>query len=333
MASGLRGGAGPGLVATGLAGLAILGATHFLAATFHIPRVNLGDEVVRLIIFLLVASGISALAGARRRAERERDALLVRERLAREQAEEASLAKDRFLATVSHELRNPLAAILSWASLVRGGAADEERVRRAFQAIERNAKLQARLVDDLLDVSRIAAGKLELNVGPVDLAPVILAALDTVRPAAEAKQVSLEVALDPATGLVRGDPDRLQQVVWNLLSNAIKFTAEGGTVTTTLERFNLHAELRITDTGRGIAPDVLPHLFEPFWQADDDRRRGRSGLGLGLAIVRHLVESHGGTVAAHSRGPGWGAVFRVTIPLTETNEEVEPRVADGRRRM
>ena len=314
MASSLRGGTGPGLLATTLSGFAILGVTHSLAAAFEIPRVNLGDEVVRLIIFLFVASGISALAGARRRAEQERDLLLVRERTAREQAEDASLAKDRLLATVSHELRNPLAAILSWASLLRDGALDE-RARRAFRAIARNAKMQARLTDDLLDVSRFAAGRLRLDVRPLDLVPVIEAALDVVRPAAEAKRVRVHTALDLTTGPVNGDPDRLQQVVWNLLSNAVKFTPQGGSVWLTLGRRDGRAELRVSDTGRGVAPESLSHVFEPFWQAVPDSHRPIAGLGLGLAIVRHLVELHGGTVVAHSEGIGKGATVRVAIPL------------------
>jgi signal transduction histidine kinase/CheY-like chemotaxis protein len=330
MVSSLHGGAGPGLVATALSGLAILGATHFLATDFQIPRVNLGDEVVRLIIFLFVASGISTLAGARRRAERERDSLLVREQAARERAEEASWAKDRFLATVSHELRNPLAAILSWASLLRRGAVDGQRARRGLEAIERSAKMQARLIDDLLDVSRIVAGKLKLDVRSTDLVPVIASALDTVRPAAEAKHLQLDVALDPATGLVKGDPDRLQQIMWNLLSNSIKFTPDGGSVWVNLERFNRQAELRVSDTGQGIAPELLPHLFEPFWQAETNLNRRTAGLGLGLTIVRHLVELHGGTVVAHSKGAGKGALFRVTIPLIQPGGEIEREAARDR---
>jgi signal transduction histidine kinase len=328
MASSLRGGTGPGLLATALSGFAILGATHFLAAAFAIPRVNLSDEVVRLIIFLFVASGISTLAGARRRAERERDVLLVRERTAREQAEDASWAKDRLLATVSHELRNPLAAILGWASLLRDRALDEQ-TRRACRAIERHVKMQARLTDDLLDVSRFAAGKLQLDVCPLDLVPVIEAALDVVRPAVEAKRIRVHAALDPATGLVNGDPDRLQQVVWNLLSNAIKFTPEEGSVWLTLRRVAGLAELRVSDSGQGVAPESLPRLFEPFWQAVRVDNRAPGGLGLGLAIVRHLVELHGGTVVAHSGGIGKGVTVRVAIPLAQPSESIQPHGREG----
>jgi signal transduction histidine kinase len=327
MASSLRGGTGPGLLATALSGCAILGATHFLATAFAIPRVNLSDEVVRLIILLSVASGISALAGARRRAERERDVLLIRERAAREQAEDASWAKDRLLATVSHELRNPLAAILGWASLRRDCTLDEH-TRRACRAIERHAKMQARLTDDLLDVSRFAAGKLQLDVRPLDLVPVIEAALDVVRPAAEAKRVQVHIALDPTTGFVNGDPDRLQQVVWNLLSNAIKFTPEEGSVWVTLGRVGGVAELRVSDSGQGIAPEALLRVFEPFWQAVPVDNRALRGLGLGLAIVRDLVELHGGTVVTHSGGIGKGATVRVAIPLARPGESIQP---DGRK--
>ena len=328
MASSLRGGTGPGLLATALSGCAILGATHFLGAAFAIPRVNLSDEVVRLIIFLSVASSISALAGARRRAERERDVLLLRERAAREQAEDASWAKDRLLATVSHELRNPLAAILGWASLLRDRALDDQ-TRRACRAIERHAKMQARLTDDLLDVSRFAAGKLQLDVRPLDLVPVIEAALDVVRPAAEAKRVQVHHALDAGTGLVNGDPDRLQQVVWNLLSNAIKFTPEEGSVWVTLGRVAGLAELRVSDTGQGVAPESLPRVFEPFWQAVPVANRAMAGLGLGLAIVRHLVELHGGTVVAYSGGIGKGATVRVAIPLAQPSERIQPGGREG----
>jgi signal transduction histidine kinase len=322
MASGLRGGAGPAILSTTLSVVAALGLTHHLAESFHIPRVNARDEVIRLVIFVFVATGISVLAGARRRAESERDYLLVQERRAREAAETASLAKDRFLATVSHELRNPLAAILGWTRLLR--VADDEQVTaRAIAAIERSARTQAHLVADLLDVSRIVTGKLTLDVHPTDLVPVIEAALDTVRPAADAKHIHLETKLDAATGPVNGDADRLQQIVWNLLANAVKFTADGGTVSVTLGLFNSDAELCIVDTGEGIAPELLPRLFEPFWQGEGrDGQRGR-GLGLGLAIVRHLVELHGGTVAAHSQGIGTGALFRVTIPLMRADAAVD----------
>jgi signal transduction histidine kinase len=204
MASALRGGAGPGLVATGLSGVAILGAAHFPADAFRIPTVNLSDEVVRLVVFLVVAGGISLLAGARRRAERERDALLVREQAARKQAEEASWAKDRLLATVSHELRNPLAAILSWSSLLRGASADRERTAHGLDVIERNARSQARLIDDLLDVSRFVNGRMRLDVRPTDLAAVVATALETIGPAADANQIQIPEATGRRPGSASG---------------------------------------------------------------------------------------------------------------------------------
>jgi signal transduction histidine kinase len=206
MASALHGGTGPGLLATAISGAAIFAATHLLATRFAIPPVNASDEVVRLVIFLFVATGFTFLAGARQRAERERDLLLVREQAARAEAEAANGAKDRFLAAVSHELRNPLAAILSWASLMRSTTLDDRTLRHGLEAIDRNARSQARLIGDLLDVSRIVAGKLRLAPSPVDLAPVIEAALDTVAHAAEGKRIDVDVALDPDTGRVHGDP-------------------------------------------------------------------------------------------------------------------------------
>jgi signal transduction histidine kinase len=318
MASALRGGTGPGLLATALSGLAIFGATHFLARRFAIPPVNAGGEVVRLVIFLVVATGISLLAGARQRAEGERDLLLVREKTARAEAEAANGAKDRFLAAVSHELRTPLAAILSWASLLRGTAGCDETIRRALDAIERNAKSQARLVDDLLDVSRIVAGKLRLETRPTNLVPIIEAAVATLASAADAKHIRLHAAIDPDTGLVWGDPDRLLQVIWNLVSNAVKFTPEHGHISLHLTRVGPHAEVAVADTGPGIAAGLLQHVFEPFWQAKTGSgNQHTAGLGLGLAIVHQLVELHAGTVAVESRGAGQGTIFRVTIPLIE----------------
>ena len=330
MASALRGGTGPGLVAMTLSGLAIFVAAHFFASRFAIPPVNASDEIVRLVIFVVVATGISLLAGARRRAERERDVLLVREKAAREEAEAANAAKDRFLAAVSHELRNPLAAILSWSSLART-ATDEATIRRAFEATERNAKSLARLVEDLLDVSRIVTGTFRLEPRAVDPVPVVAAAIETVAAAAESKHITVDRVVDPGAVLVRADPDRLQQIVWNLVANAVKFTPEHGRVSVHVTYTVDHVEIRVTDTGRGIGPEVLPHVFEPFWQAEvGDRRMG--GLGLGLGIVRHLVELHGGTVAARSAGIGRGASFTVTLPLIPSGRTmpVEPPVRQER---
>ncbi|HEX8723617.1 MAG TPA: PAS domain S-box protein [Pyrinomonadaceae bacterium] len=233
---------------------------------------------------------------------------------ARKRAEEANRLKDDFLATLSHELRTPLTSILGWSRMLQTNRFDEAVTARALQTIERNAQAQAQLVDDLLDVSRIITGKLRLDVRPVDLSGVITAAADSVRPAAEAKEIELRTLLDPAAGAVSGDPERLQQVVWNLLSNAVKFTPKGGRVEVRLERADSQVEITVADTGRGIAPEFLPHVFDRFRQADQATTRQHGGLGLGLSIVRQLVELHGGTVEVRSEGEGRGATFTVSLP-------------------
>jgi PAS domain S-box-containing protein len=284
---------------------------------------------------IIGASKIARDVSDRKRAEAERERLLVETERARRDAEAASRDKDAFLATVSHELRTPLSPILAWARMLRiGGGLDQDKAARAVETIERCAKAQAQLVEDLLDVSRIVAGRLRLDVRPVDLVPVVQAAVDVVRPAAEAKGVRLQVVLDPNAGRVSGDPARLQQVVWNLLSNAVKFTPRDGRVHVVLERVNSHVEVAVSDTGQGIAPEFLPHVFERFQQADRSPSRPHGGLGLGLAIVRHIAELHGGTVHAESPGPGQGAVFTLKLPvivLARTAGEGErrhPRATD-----
>jgi CheY-like chemotaxis protein len=229
--------------------------------------------------------------------------------------EAANRSKDQFLAMVSHELRNPLSPLLAWARMLRTGRLDEDKQRRAYEVIERSALAQAQLVEDLLDVSRIVSGKLRLEVRPTELAPVVQAALESLRPSADAKNIRLQVVLDPRAGTVAGDPDRLQQVVWNLVSNAIKFTPRGGRVWVALQRVESHVELVVADSGEGVSQDDLPHLFERFWQSERGIRRRHGGLGLGLAIVRHLVELHGGSVSAYSAGLGHGTEFRVEIPI------------------
>ena len=246
----------------------------------------------------------------------DRARLLESERKARAEAEEANRLKDEFLATLSHELRTPLTSILGWARMLRAGKVSEEATERALETIERNARAQSQLIEDILDVSRIVSGKMRLDTRPVDLASVIQGALDTARPAAEARGVRLQPVLDYEAGTVLGDPDRLQQVVWNLLSNAIKFTPKGGRVQVLLGRADSYVEVVVSDTGRGISPELLPHVFERFRQADAAPDRQHAGLGLGLAIVRHLVELHGGTVRAESAGEGHGATFTVRLPLT-----------------
>jgi PAS domain S-box-containing protein len=233
---------------------------------------------------------------------------------ARKAAEAASRAKDAFLATVSHELRAPLSPILTWARMLRNDHLDPTQSAKALEVIERNARLQAQLIEDLLDVARIVEGKVRLQVRPVDLSEVVENAVDTVRPAAEAKDVRLQLVLD-STITLPGDPERLQQVVWNLLSNAVKFTPKGGRIHIVLERVNSHIEIAVSDTGAGIAPDQVSRLFERFWQADSSTTRVHTGLGLGLSIVRHLTELHGGTVTAESPGVGQGSTFTVKLPL------------------
>ena len=238
-------------------------------------------------------------------------------RLYRE-AQEANRAKDEFLATLSHELRTPLNAILGWTQILRTKRLDEITTGRAFEAIERNAKAQAELIEDMLDVSRIITGRLHLDLQPVELSSAVDAALDSVRPAADAKGVRLEYALKPGPGMISGDPHRLQQIVWNLLSNAVKFTPAGGMVKIKLERMESEVKLRITDTGKGIKPEFLPYVFDRFRQAEAMISRTSGGLGLGLSIARHLVELHGGLIEATSEGEGQGATFTVTFPLRES---------------
>lgn len=240
------------------------------------------------------------------------------ERLKRlyQQAEESSRLKEEFLATISHELRTPLSAILGWARMLRLGQLSTEHTAKALDTIERNARAQAQLVDDLLDVSRIITGKLRMDVRPSEPSGFIDAAVEAVRPAAEAKGVRVLKVMDTGPVSIPGDPVRLQQVVWNLLSNAIKFTPRGGRVQIRSERVDSHLEIVVTDTGQGIAPEFLPHVFDRFRQADQKTSRQHGGLGLGLAIVRHLVELHGGTVSATSEGEGKGATFTVMLPIT-----------------
>ena len=249
-----------------------------------------------------------------REAETERTELLERERIARTEAEHANRLKDEFLATLSHELRSPLSAILSWAHVLRQPALDPTIVSRAIEAIDRNARAQTQLVADLLDVSRIVTGKFHMSLGPVWLLEVIESAADTVRPAAQAKNIRLELAIDPAAGPVLGDASRLQQVIWNLLSNAIRFVPVGGRVHLRVAPAGPYVELSVTDDGSGIDPAFLPYIFDRFRQADSSSTRRHAGLGLGLAIVRHLAELHGGTVEARNNAGGPGAVFIVRLP-------------------
>jgi signal transduction histidine kinase len=251
----------------------------------------------------------------RLRAENEREELLARERLLRGQAEELSRLKDEFLATMSHELRTPLNAIFGWITLLRTRRLDEQTQARALETIERNARAQKRLIEDLLDVSRIVTGKIALELGDVVPRRVVEAAIATMQPAAQAKEVTLTPALGEVTAMIRGDGARLQQIVCNLLSNAIKFTAPGGRVDVELAMSGDQVQISVVDTGQGIKPEFLPHVFERFRQEDGSISRRHGGLGLGLAIVRHLVDLHSGTVEAQSDGEGCGSRFIVRLPM------------------
>lgn len=275
----------------------------------------------------------------RKQIEEERERLFTAERSARNDAEEANRIKDEFLATLSHELRTPLTAMLGWLSMLRADRLDKETTAHAIETVERNARAQAQLIEDLVDVSRIAGGKLNLEVRPVDLMGVVSAAVDIVRPAANARGIQIQISSEASLGPVSGDPARLQQIIWNLLSNAVKFTNRNGQVYVSLRQADLSAELVVRDTGMGISPDFLPRVFDRFRQAESSITRSHRGLGLGLAIVRHLTELHGGTVTAESPGEGLGATFTIKIPLaapaareieadrdrSETIEPAQPR--------
>lgn len=312
----------------------------------------LHDESGQLVSVLSLVLDVTD----RKRAEEERTALLARERDLRQRAEEADRLKDEFLATLSHELRTPLTSILGWATLIRNGEVDRvENLERALEIIERNARSQARLIDDLLDVSRIITGNLQLDVRPLNLEPIVRIAIDALRPAADAKGIKLDVELDSTHCLVRGDPNRLRQVIWNLLMNGIKFTPRRGRISLRLECFaeprsaesasssgplSAYVRLTVSDTGEGITPEFLPYVFHRFRQEEGSISRKAGGLGLGLAVVRHLVELHGGSVSAESGGPGQGSVFTVDLPLAtdrrdsesgESENAFERRTTDGKR--
>jgi PAS domain S-box-containing protein len=273
-----------------------------------VPYYNEAGDVIGLI-------GVSNDITDRVQFERDRERILQQEQVAREAAENANRIKDEFLAVLSHELRSPLNPILGWAKLLQQGKLDATKTKTALATIQRNAQLQSQLIDDLLDISRILRGKLSVNEMPVDLSAVILAALETVRLAAEAKSLQIQTILTPHTGTVIGDAGRLQQVIWNLLSNAVKFTPQNGQVTITLTQIETHLQIRVTDTGKGISPEFLPYVFEHFRQEDGATTRKFGGLGLGLAIARQLVEMHGGTVWAESQGEKQGATFIVQLPV------------------
>ena len=264
---------------------------------------------------------------ARKKTEEKLAQLLVRERIARGDAEKANRLKDEFLATLSHELRTPLNAVIGWSRILKAGRLDNESSVHAIEVIERNAWAQKQIIEDILDVSRVITGKLQLHLGPVDLVSVVNAALDAVRPALEVKDIKIETEFQEGLKIIAGDADRLQQVVWNLLSNASKFTPVGGVISVRISQDETYAQIEVRDTGPGIAAEFLPHVFERFRQADGSTTRTHGGLGLGLAIVRHLVELHGGLIGAENVSTGTGAAFTVRLPLPSTElsrENVPP---------
>ncbi len=296
----------------------------------HLKRMREMDFKSYLIVPLIAgkrtlgAISLVSVSSARRYGQQDlrlaedlarRAALAIDNARLYEEAQTVSRLKDEFLTTLSHELRTPLTSILGWARIMRSPGLDKESFNYAIASIERNAQAQAQIIQDILDVSNIITGKLQLNIGPVLLPDVIEAAIKSVRPAAEAKSISLETSCDNSIGPITGDADRLQQVVWNLLSNAIKFTPKEGRVKVEVKRDGSDVEIKVSDTGCGIKPDFLPHVFERFRQADGSSTREHGGLGLGLAIVKHLVEMHGGTVMAESGGEDKGATFTIRLPL------------------
>ena len=289
-------------------GSEILGVIEFFSREIREPD----DELLKMVV------GIGAQIGQfseRKRAEERLAALLESEMAARADAEKANRLKDEFLATVSHELRTPLNAVIGWSRMLSSGRLDSEGAKHALEVVERNAWAQKQIIEDILDVSRVITGKLQLNLSPVDLVSVVDAALDAVRPAMEAKEIRIETLIDSSLRLISGDADRLQQVVWNLLSNAAKFTPAGGKIEISVNQDAGQVEIQVKDSGPGIDPVFLPHVFERFRQADGSTTRTHGGLGLGLAIVRHLVELHGGTIAVENREERQGAIFTVRLPL------------------
>lgn len=272
--------------------------------------------LVRPVPGVALVTAVQAALRARARQYEVRE-LIQREQAARLEAEQANRLKDEFLATVSHELRTPLSAVLLWTRLLATGRVEEERVKDAFGSIERSARAQSRLIEDLLDISRMVSGKLRLRVEVIELAPVAQEALAVITAMANAKNIHLESSIDPAAGNVSADADRMQQVLWNLLGNAVKFTPPHGRISINLRRDVQHVSIRIEDSGEGIAPEFLPHVFERFRQADAGPTRRHGGLGLGLAITQQLVELHGGSIDVQSAGLQKGAIFTVRIPLAQ----------------
>jgi len=291
--------------------------------TYQTYLKNIESSIAQTEAARLHVEELSKYISELQRSEEARDQLLGRAERARAEAEAANRIKDEFLATLSHELRTPLTSLLGWSSVLREAKRDEKVLNQGLEAIDRNARVQAQLIDDLLDVSRIVSGKLNLDVRPLDISSVTRAAINVVRPAADAKGIALDYWAEPGLGAISADSARLQQIIWNLLSNAVKFTPQSGKISVRLEQDGSDARVTVQDTGQGIDHEFLPRVFDRFRQADSSTTRSFGGLGLGLAIVRHLVELHGGTVSAHSDGVNKGATFSATFPLlTDRTEPV-----------
>jgi signal transduction histidine kinase/CheY-like chemotaxis protein len=283
--------------------------------TYQTYLKNIAASIAQTEAATLHVQELSRYISELQRSEEAREQLLLRAERARSESEAANRIKDEFLATLSHELRTPLTSLLGWSSVLRESRRDEKILEQGLDAIDRNARVQAQLIDDLLDVSRIVSGKLNLDVGPLDIGSVTRAAINVVQPAADAKEITLDYWAQPGIGAISADSARLQQIIWNLLSNAVKFTPHGGKISIRAGRDGTDATVTVSDTGQGIAPEFLPRVFDRFRQADSSTTRSFGGLGLGLPIVRHLVELHGGTVSAKSDGVGLGATFSASFPL------------------
>lgn len=324
------GGFQPSLLATALATIAV---DYFFIFPVHSLEVSI-DNTVRAGVFVLVALLISWIDHARKKAIEERDQMIVREQQARKAAETVNQTKDEFLAMVSHELRTPLNVISGWVSMLRSGKLNGEAAADALERVERNARLQQHLIEDLIDVSRIASGTMRVEPRPMEVSPVIEEGLRTVALAAKAKDIAIYAEYPDEAIIISGDPDRFQQVVWNLLSNAIKFTPPRGRISLSLERLGGDAILSVRDSGRGIRPDFLPYVFERFRQDVIELGQNHEGLGVGLSIVRHIVELHGGSIEAESAGKDQGATFRVCIPLaTKELRNMFPATPSGSRNL
>jgi signal transduction histidine kinase len=319
MLSAWFGGLAGGVVATVAA---ILSIDVLLFEPIGSIAVDSAQGVLVLVLFAAICASITVLTAGRRRAEAEREKALAAAEQARHDAEINSRLKDQFLATLSHELRTPLNAVLGWTRMLAQGQVEPEKVPAALASIERNAHAQKQLVDDLLDVSAIVSGRLRLQPREIDLADVVQGAVDSVRLSLDARHHRLSLQVKPIR--IIGDADRLRQVMWNLLSNAVKFTPDGGDIYVHVDQVGQTAHVAVRDNGRGISPDFLPHVFEPFRQADASITRTSGGIGLGLALVRHLVEAHGGAVSVWSAGPRLGSTFEVTLPVQGVRADTAP---------